>query len=1015
MDWTNTFQTPPGEYRPIPFLAINDRLEEQELRRQIREFARTGHGGYFFHARFGLATPYLSEQWMALVRACVDEGKKCGIDTWLYDENGWPSGFCDGQIPALGAAYQRKWIARAFPAHMERTERTIGFYALDERAARVTWLADERAALPDGARLLALSWESDPYYVDVLDCDVMRAFIAHTHERYKSELGGLFGQGLKGVFTDKPQYSGPTVPWSLKLPAAFAAEHGYDLLPQLPLLFYEAEGFERLRFDFYRTVSRLFTEAFSGQIGRWCEENGLVFTGHINCEEELRERVRNDAGAMTFYRHMQMPGVDWLARKIGTPVTAKQVSSAAHQCGRERVICETYGGSGWNISFEEMKWISEWLYVLGVNATCQHLALYSMRGQRKNDYPPCLNVQQPWWGAYSVFNDHFTRLSYLLTRGRHMADVLVLMPLSSAYIRYQYDRHDRGTGALDEQFEALSRWLLEEHIDFDYGDETLLHELGSVQNDVLSVGAARYRAVLVPFCEVLAGDTLALLARFARAGGKVFFTGAFPRLIGESPAPDALDTLRAHGEELALSREGIAGALRGASPEALSIAGPSGREAAQVYYQRRRLGPEEDVLFAVNISQTDTVRARVELPGAWRAWECGLDDGALRPVSGGTCGARTAFTADFAPMQSHAWRLKRGAAGPAGAPVRAASRARSLPALWHLTLDEENALVMDYARVSIDGGEMSDRMPVFQISKKLISAGRPVRAQLSFSFDFRLEPDACGPLWLALESPQQYGIVLNGAHITAAPEGYYHDVCIQKIPVTEHVRRGMNELTLTLDFACADETYALLNGGEIPDTLFNKLTVEMELCHPILLGAFGVYSAGAYTAGERSAVFTNGPFYAAPLPVRVTAGDLTQQGLCFYAGNAALSAQVATSGHARILLAARRRPRAVLYEVSVNGETCGPAAWAPFEMDLTAHLRQGENTLSVTLYGSLRNLYGPHHHITGERYDVGPSSFTDKPGWAERFLTEENIWTDRYCFAEFGMGNEFYLLEESLR
>lgn len=98
--------------------------------------------------------------------------------------------------------------------------------------------------------------------------------------------------------------------------------------------------------------------------------------------------MRNDAGAMTFYRHMQMPGVDWLARKIGTPVTAKQVASAAHQCGRERVICETYGGSGWNISFEEMKWISEWLYVLGVNATCQHLALYSMRGQRKKRLSP---------------------------------------------------------------------------------------------------------------------------------------------------------------------------------------------------------------------------------------------------------------------------------------------------------------------------------------------------------------------------------------------------------------------------------------------------------------------------------------------------------------------------------------------------------------------------------------------------------------------------------------------------
>ena len=51
-------------------------------------------------------------------------------------------------------------------------------------------------------------------------------------------------------------------------------------------------------------------------------------------------------------------------------------------------MSELFGVSGQNIEFEDQKWIANWHAVLGINFFVEHLALYSMRGERKRDYPP---------------------------------------------------------------------------------------------------------------------------------------------------------------------------------------------------------------------------------------------------------------------------------------------------------------------------------------------------------------------------------------------------------------------------------------------------------------------------------------------------------------------------------------------------------------------------------------------------------------------------------------------------
>ena len=92
---------PESMYRPVPFWSWNEKLSPEELRWQIREMKKVGLGGFFMHARGGLQTGYLSDEWMDCVKACLDEAAKLDMNAWLYDENGWPSGFGGGLVNGL--------------------------------------------------------------------------------------------------------------------------------------------------------------------------------------------------------------------------------------------------------------------------------------------------------------------------------------------------------------------------------------------------------------------------------------------------------------------------------------------------------------------------------------------------------------------------------------------------------------------------------------------------------------------------------------------------------------------------------------------------------------------------------------------------------------------------------------------------------------------------------------------------------------------------------------------------
>ena len=76
------FKNVPKEFRPIPFWSWNEKLNTEETREQIRKMDEAGIGGFFMHARGGLETEYMSEEWHDAVRACIDEARKLGMEAW---------------------------------------------------------------------------------------------------------------------------------------------------------------------------------------------------------------------------------------------------------------------------------------------------------------------------------------------------------------------------------------------------------------------------------------------------------------------------------------------------------------------------------------------------------------------------------------------------------------------------------------------------------------------------------------------------------------------------------------------------------------------------------------------------------------------------------------------------------------------------------------------------------------------------------------------------------------------
>ncbi|MGB7198910.1 MAG: hypothetical protein WBG23_11415, partial [Acidobacteriaceae bacterium] len=68
-DLHQQFVDPPRDFSPMPFWFWNGKMESPKIQAEIRDMASQHVYGSFLHARDGLETPYLSDEWWTAIGA----------------------------------------------------------------------------------------------------------------------------------------------------------------------------------------------------------------------------------------------------------------------------------------------------------------------------------------------------------------------------------------------------------------------------------------------------------------------------------------------------------------------------------------------------------------------------------------------------------------------------------------------------------------------------------------------------------------------------------------------------------------------------------------------------------------------------------------------------------------------------------------------------------------------------------------------------------------------------------
>ncbi len=479
------------KYRPIPFWSWNEKLDTEETRRQIREMDSVGIGGFFMHARGGLQTEYLGDEWFDNVAASIDEAKKLGMHPFAYDENGWPSGFGGGVVNGLGIDYQQKYL------RMEDS--------LEHKDTAIAKCGEHY-----------FYYDVNEFYVDTLDKKVIKKFIEVAYQPYFDK----YGTDCEGYFTDEPQISRNGIPWSFVFEDEYKERYNEDIKEHLEELFLEKGNYADTRIKFWKMVTDLFSSAYMKQIYDWCDERGVKYTGHLVMEENLYSQIFTNGACMPHYEYMHIPGMDWLGRNISNNLVQYQLSSVAEQFDKKQVLSETFALCGHNVSFAELKGIYEWQMVRGINLLCQHLEGYSLRGIRKRDYPPAMYLQQPWWTEYGKFNDAMSRIGMLLAEGKKHPDVLVIHPETTAWTMYNNTGRDE-IDVFHNKFMETIEELEKKKIVFHLGDETIMERHAKVENGKIIIGCQSYSTVIMDDCKYLFDNTKKIIDEFVKQGGKI--------------------------------------------------------------------------------------------------------------------------------------------------------------------------------------------------------------------------------------------------------------------------------------------------------------------------------------------------------------------------------------------------------------------------------------------------------------------------------------------------------------
>lgn len=489
----------------------------------------------------------------------------------------------------------------------------------------------------------------------VLDHMNPAAFMAHT-----ARVGDPLGKnppGLRATFVDSLELM-QDLPWGESFLSEFRKRRGYDLTPWLPLVlqpgwmqawgehysppYFDAAGGalgDRVRTDYRRTVSDLMFAGFIEPFVAWNHARGL------------KARFQAHGGAFDIIRGYGLADIPETEDLLhgGDPLVMRFARSGAHLYGRPIISAESmvWKDRPYDVTPDEMRRRADLILAGGVNSLILHGLDYRFHA---DDWPgwhafqpsafalgfsTMLTETNPVWPAVKPLAAYIARMQSVLQAGKAVVPLAYFYGQTGYYVGIE----DGGAGE-----QAAEKAFIAGGYDFDRINPDAIASARVVSRQLVSKGGQLYPALVVPPIDGIRAETAEAIARFAKAGLPVFFTGHAPSRdegLGDMKRRDvrvrnAIAEALKSGAKL-VPANGVTTALRAAAvPENLRFTGADTR--GLVFVQRRVDGR---IVTFVHNGGGERRDAGLALPGTGGVTRWNAMDGSVAPVSARVEGGET--------------------------------------------------------------------------------------------------------------------------------------------------------------------------------------------------------------------------------------------------------------------------------------------------------------------------------------------------------------------------------------
>jgi len=505
-----------SEYRPSAFWFWNGRMDNDGILQTVEEMARVDVREFLIHPVHGMEVEYLSDEFFDQYRYALKLAKEHGMKVWVYDEFGWPSGNAGGIL---------------LRDHPEYLGSYLDFSKNDDGTTKVEIIKSDRVL----DNTMGAPWtRSEAGYLNTMSVEAVRGFVNYTYERIYSECPGLFQEVIAGFFTDEPVcwmgrnnggaggWGMAGLPWTQELPKRFAEMFGYSIEDKYALLADSSQV--QLKADYWKIATQMHIEAYHHQIGEWCRDHGVKYTGHLGEDSPLMQ-VRFAGSAFQALSEMDEPGIDYLGWGGVEPdqrfVDHVLVPSIAKHAGREKVYCEAFGITGHDIRLGEMLKRMQMFGIYGINDIALMGFQQTQTGIRKLMYWPSIFTDAPWWGFYPEFRDASGRSIALTSMGTQKHKYALMYPQAqleqeNVFNMELFSFNDLGCRMIKQLGQAV--YDAQETFEFVF-PEVLADAV--VDNGQIVFPNAKYQALMAPSDVYNSPEVMAEINRLRDAGASI--------------------------------------------------------------------------------------------------------------------------------------------------------------------------------------------------------------------------------------------------------------------------------------------------------------------------------------------------------------------------------------------------------------------------------------------------------------------------------------------------------------